>query len=84
MKNKILIELIVPDIDKKFMLFVPINKKVGNIIVLLNKSIAELSGGLFVGNSRTSLYNKATGEKLHFDALIRNTNVRNGSTLILI
>lgn len=84
MKNKILIELIVPDIDKKFMLFIPTNKKVGNIIGLLNKSIAELSCGLFVGNSHTSLYNRTTGERLHFDALIRNTNVRNGSTLILI
>lgn len=84
MKNKILIELIVPEIDMKYNLYIPINKKVGNIIVLLNKAVRELSDGLYEGSDKTSLYDRKTGEKYGINTLIRQTNVRNGSSLILI
>lgn len=84
MKNKILIELIVPEIDKKFMIFIPINKKIGNIIVLLNKAITELSNGLYVGDSHTSIYDKQTGRKYPINELVRNTGIINGSVLILM
>lgn len=84
MKNKILIELIVPEIDMKYNLYIPINKKVGNVIVLLNKAVRELSDGLYEGNDKTSLYDRKTGEKYSINSLIRQTNVRNGSSLILI
>jgi len=84
MKNKVLIELIVPEIDKKYMLFIPINKKVGNIIGLLNKSIQELSNGLYFGDNKTALYDKETGEKYSINELVRNTKIRNGSILILM
>ena len=84
MKNKILVELMVPEIDKSFMIYIPINKKIGNIIVLLNKAIAELSDGLYIGNTKTSLYNKLTGEKYSINELVRNTNIRNGTVIVLI
>ena len=47
MKNKVLIELIVPEIDEKFDLFIPVNKRIGNLIVLLNKSVSELTNGAY-------------------------------------
>ena len=43
MKNKVLVELIVPQIDEKYNVYIPINKKIGNVIVLLNKAISELT-----------------------------------------
>lgn len=84
MKNKILIELVVPELDMKYNLYVPINKKVGNIIVLLNKAIKELSYGIYEGTEKTCLYDKKTGEKYSINTLIRETNIRNGSSLILV
>lgn len=84
MKNKILIEIIVPEIDLKYNMYIPINKKIGNLIVLLNKAIKELSDGVFEGNEKTSLYNRKTGEKYSINTLVRETNIRNGSSLILI
>lgn len=84
MKNKLLIELIVPEIDQKFNLFIPINKKIGNVIVLLNKSVSELTNGLYIGSSTTSLYNRQTGNKYNIDDLVRNTDIRNGVSLVLI
>lgn len=84
MKNKILIELIVPEIDIKYNLYIPINKKIGNIIVLLNKAVKELSYGIYEGTEKTSLYNKNTGEKYSINNLVRETDIKNGSCLILI
>lgn len=84
MKNKLLIELIVPDIDEKFNLFIPINKKIGNVVVLLNKSVFELTNGAFVGSKFTCLYNKNTGEKYAINDLVRNTDIRHGTSLILM
>lgn len=84
MKNKLLIELIVPDIDEKFNLFIPINKKIGNVVCLLNKSVFELTNGAFVGSKITCLYNKNTGEKYSVNDLVRNTDIRHGTSLILM
>ena len=84
MKNKVLVELVVPEIEQNYMIYIPINKKIGNIIVLLNKSITELSNGLYVGTNKTSLYDKNTGIKYPINDLVRNTSIRNGSCLILM
>ena len=42
MENKILVELIVPELEEKFDVFIPITKRVGNVIALLAKAITEL------------------------------------------
>ena len=84
MKNKVLIELIVPDIYEVYNIYIPINRKIGNLIELLNKSIGELSDNNYIGSNRTSLYNRDTGEKYSFNSLVRETNIRNGSSLILL
>ena len=38
MNDKVNIMLVVPEIDKKFHIFLPINKKIGTIIGLLNNA----------------------------------------------
>ena len=84
MKNKILVELIVPDIDETFDIFIPVNRKVGNVIVLLIKSIKELSNGTYVGSEKTALYDISTGDKYPVNVLIRETNIRNASKIIMM
>ena len=84
MKNKVLIELIVPEIDEKYDLYIPINKKVGNIIVLLNKVLKDMTNGVYIASNANSIYNSITGEKYHMDVLVRETNIRNGSILVIL
>ncbi len=84
MKNKVLIELYVPSIDEVYNLYLPVNRKIGNIIVLLNKSLFELTNGSFIGSDLTMLYNRQTGEKYAINILLRETNIRNGSSLVLL
>ncbi len=84
MKNKVLVELFVPSIDEVFNLYLPVNRKIGNIIGLLNKSLFELTNGAFVGDEKTCLYNRMTGEQYRMDIILRETNIRHGASLILL
>lgn len=84
MDNKVLISLIVPEIEQSYDIFLPINRKIGNIIVLLNKAINELSDGIFPISQYLCLYNADTMEEYSSDALVANTSIRNGTKLIMI
>lgn len=80
--NKILVELLVPDLDAKYNVFLPVNKRISNIINLLIKAINDLSGKNIDNN--VCLYNKDTGLKYEENLTILDTDIRNGSTIILL
>lgn len=84
MKNKVLVEVIVPEIEAVYDIYLPINKRIGNIIMLLNKTVSELTNGCFVGTNYTALYNKDTSVKYNPSSLVYDTDIRNGSSLILL
>ncbi len=84
MKNKVLVELFVPSIDEVYNLYLPVNRKIGNIIVLLNKSLFELTNGAFLGTDKTLLYNRETGERYAVNTILRETDIRHGSSLVLL
>ena len=82
--DKILIIVYVPLIDEKFEIFIPINKKIGNIIGLVSKIVSDMSGGYFVASEKNSLYSGDTGDEYPIDVLVIDTDIRNGSKLILM
>lgn len=84
MKNKILVEIIVPELDETYSLMLPINKKIGNILELFNKSLTDLNNGSYVANPKSVFYNRETGEIYQGNVLIKDTDIRNGSMLILL
>lgn len=84
MNNKVLVKLVVPEIDSIYDIYLPVNKKIGNIIILLNKAIYELSNGDFPLSEFNSLYNANTKVRYQADLLLANTDIRNGTKLILL
>lgn len=82
--NKVLVKLIVPEIDKSYDIYLPINKKIGNIINLLNQAIVELSNNQIALSDANKLYNVKTKECYQSDILLANTNIRNGTNLVII
>lgn len=84
MKNKILIELILPELDKRYDIYIPTNKRILNIVNLINKSIIDLNNGEYTPNPNHLLYNRETGEALDYKLLVSESNIRNGSILILL
>lgn len=83
MKNKILVQLIVPDMEESYDIYIPIHRKVGNVIELLSKAVSELTNGIYPISKKTGLYNAETGENYSIDSVIFDTNIRNGTKLIL-
>ncbi len=84
MKNKVLVQLVVPILEESYDVFLPVNRKIGNIIGLVSKIVSEISGGYFVANETNSLYSGDTGDKYSMDVLLINTDIRNGSKIILM
>ena len=84
MKNKILLLVDVPEIEKRYEVFVPINKRIGNVILLLTKAVNELSDGAYPLKNNAVLYNSSDGSNYEIDVLVKDTNLENGSVVILL
>ena len=84
MIDKILVELIVPDIEERYTLFLPISKRIGDIITLIMKAVSDLTNGSYIGSTNVALYNADTGEKYQPNELVYSTSIRNGTMLVLL
>ncbi len=83
-KNKILVELEVPLTEKKYELFIPINKKIGTIKSLIESALVELTDGVYEIREDTNLYGKDTGYIYDVNKTVRDTDLQNGSRIILL
>lgn len=82
MLYKVLIKLYVPEIDETYEMFIPINKTIGEISFLLCKLINNISKVYPIRNN-TRLVNRVTGEIYDRNITVRESNIRNGSQLII-
>ena len=84
MNNKVLVKVVIPEIDEVYDVFIPINIRIGMVIKLLNESLGEISNGLYVSKDNRKIYNVADANPYPFNKLVRETNIRNGSTVIFM
>ncbi|MBR3661176.1 MAG: hypothetical protein IKN63_04705 [Bacilli bacterium] len=84
MNKKILVEIYVPNLDIKYNIFIPSFKKISNVILDLVKGISELSDGAYPIINRHALMNSDTCEIYNNNLSIKESNIKNGTKLILI
>ena len=84
MKNKILVELEVPLIEKKYDLFISTNKKIGTIKRLIENALVDLTDNAYVPRDDSNFYSKETGQIFDVNKTVRDTELRNGSRIILL
>lgn len=85
MNNKVLVKLIVPEIDFDFDLFIPVNEQIWRIKKLIIKSIIDVTGiDISKKTGKFYLINKSNGEIYGNNDIIINTNIRNGTELVAI
>ena len=82
--NKLLVKIEYPMINQEYELFIPINKTVAKILMLIQKAIIEMNVEMIPSKNDIGLYIKSSGELLPMDEIIKNTNVKNGDTLVII
>ena len=83
-KNKILIELEKPLIEKSYDLYIPINKRIGTEKKLIEEALIELTDGAYEMKLDTNFYSKDTGQIYDVNKNVRETDLKNGSRIILI
>jgi len=83
-KNKILVELEVPLQEKKYDLFIPINKKIGTVKHLIEEALIELTDNSYEVREDANLYSKETGMIYDVNKTVRDTDLQNGSRIILL
>jgi hypothetical protein len=82
--NKVCVDLIVPGIEERYNVLIPINKKTLEVIYLLNKAINEMTDGSFVMSEHLSLINADSGMVYDLDKNFLENNILNGAKLILL
>lgn len=82
--DKVLVKVYVPKIEEIYDVWIPSNKRIYEIILLLVKAIKELSEGLYTPIQLPLLYDKITAEKYDLNLILRETTIRNGTEVILI
>ena len=83
MKNKVLINLIVPSLMEEYEIFIPVNERISKIKELIMNTVYDLTDGEFDKNIPYSLINVETEEIYTNDMVILNTNIRNNTKLVL-
>ncbi len=81
-KNKILIELYLPEYEREFDIFIPINKRIGTIKTIIEKILEESIG--YEIKDDTNLYSKDTGLEYNTQLLVKDTDLKNASKVILV
>ena len=82
--NKILIEVFLPAANKSFEIYIPLELKLHEVTFLVDKTISELSNGLFSSNDDSILCEKSTGNILNINMSARELNLKNGAELMLL
>lgn len=83
-RNKILIELYIPLIEESYDLYIPINKKLGTIKKLIEEGLVELTDNGYTIKEESNFYSKETGQIYDVNKSVRETDLKNGSRIILI
>lgn len=79
-ENKVLINLYILSMGKNFEIYIPVNEKIGNISKLLNANLFDSINE----DKNHILYNIETGQIYQNNIVVKTTDIKNGTKLLLI
>lgn len=81
--NKINVDLIVPSIGERYNIFIPVNKSIGEVIVILNNTINNMTGYFPIVNNLSIL--DVVSNKIYENNIdVKSAGIKNGAILALI
>ena len=85
MKNKVLVKVIIPELDIDYDLYIPVNELIWRVKKMIVACTFELSNCNYnIKDDNYFLLNKITGKTYDENVPIINTDIRNGTELILL
>ncbi len=82
--NKIMVEVYLPAAGKSYDVRIPVFRRIGEIIPLLEVGMAELEPGYFIPSGNSVLCDRETGVILNVNLTVDETGILNGTRLMLI
>lgn len=82
--DKILVEIFLPAANKSFEIYIPLDIKIHELTFLLEKTVSELSNGLFISNDDSVICERSTGNILNVNMSVKELDLKNGSKLMLL
>ena len=79
-ENKVLVNLYILSLGMNFELYIPVNEKIGNISKLINSTMFDSIDM----EKNYSILNVEDGTFYKKNDLVRNTNIKNGTKLLLV
>ena len=83
MDNKINVLLIVPSIGDRYNLFIPVNKTIGEVILILNNTINDMTGYFPIVNN-LSIFDVINNKIYESNIDVKSAGIKNGAILALI
>lgn len=84
MKNKVLIHLCVPELSVDFDVFIPVSELIWRVEKLLLKSVSDLCNIPINPNLQYILMNKDTTRIYKSNEQVIDTDIRNGTEILLL
>ena len=81
---KILVNVLVPKAEIELNVYIPINKKIGTIKKYLSKLLSEETNGSYNATEQVILLDQDTGLEYNNDVYVHDSEMANGSTIVLI
>lgn len=82
--NKVLVNVYIPILNRAYDIFIPLQSQIFEITELIKRAVTELSEGQFMPSNDTVLARKATGEILDVNSTVFESEIGNGTKLMLI
>ena len=83
MDNKVNVDLIVPSIGERYNIFIPVNKTIGEVIVILNNTINNMTDYFPVVNN-LSILDVVSNKIYESNVDVKSAGIKNGAILALI
>lgn len=83
MNFRVYITLEVPILDTSYELLVPIDRRIHDLIEVLRENIKELKENYYQ-NRIPNIFNKSNGELYDMNLIIKDSDIKTGTRLILI
>lgn len=84
MNNKVLIELIVPFLEQRYEMYIPINKRISEVINLTEKALREITNGYYPVKEGSVIIDVESGNVYDINITVKESKMINGSQIILI
>ena len=82
--DSVLVKLYVPKLEEIYDVWIPVHKRIYNVIFLLVKAINELNDNCYKPTKMPMLYDKLTAEAYDVNLIVKESTIRSGTEIILI